>query len=320
MIALLLTKSLVQLKAGYEVEYDLHKTFLESNQSHRPRTSRSTSKELSDEYLNIVGNILRFSGCSTLPWVFLKAYDFTKYLRSLLANPPPRDLTGNKVSRALQVTLSGSPIFDLALCYWGSRPKRIPAALEEPLAPEGTDPRFTSWWRKRGVRLHPPIRERHILITVRALDADSDPSPTLPTTVICSQIPAMYRLIAALFGLVVAATVTHAQFFQPFVSAPLSFGSPQSLLRQQPSTHFQIAEDPSKPSLQHRAVVLNSEAESRLPSNLQNPFYKDPRITAALAKESWFTPGEEQVREREAEKIPRSKIYSIIKNAGFVRR
>nr|CAD7587953.1 unnamed protein product [Timema genevievae] len=78
--------------------------------------------------------------------------------------------------------------------------------------------------------------------------------------------------------------------------------------------------DPSKPSLQHRAVVLNSEAESRLPSNLQNPFYKDPRITAALAKESWFTPGEEQVREREAEKIPRSKIYSIIKNAGFVRR
>nr|CAD7263792.1 unnamed protein product [Timema shepardi] len=79
-------------------------------------------------------------------------------------------------------------------------------------------------------------------------------------------------------------------------------------------------QDPSKPSLQHRAVVLNSEAESRLPSNLQNPFYKDPRITAALAKESWFTPGEEQVREREAEKIPRSKIYSIIKNAGFVRR
>nr|CAD7414388.1 unnamed protein product [Timema cristinae] len=141
----------------------------------------------------------------------------------------------------------------------------------------------------------------------------------------------MYRLIAALFGLVVAATLTHAQFFQPFVSAPLSFGSPQSLLRQQPPTHFQIAEDrtdmflsvpqdPSKPSLQHRAVVLNSEAESRLPSNLQNPFYKDPRITAALAKESWFTPGEEQVREREAEKIPRSKIYSIIKNAGFVRR
>nr|CAD7454490.1 unnamed protein product [Timema tahoe] len=315
MIALLLTKSLVQLKVGYEVEYDLHKTFLESNQNHRPRTSRSTSKELSDGKADKKTHRL----CKLrLPTLRVdQAYDFTKYLRSLLANPPPRDLTGNKVSHALQVTLSGSPIFDLALCYWGSRPKRIPAALEEPLAPEGTDPRFTSWWRKRGVRLHPPIRE---VILLWALDADSDPSPTLPTTVICSQIPAMYRLIAALFGLVVAATVTHAQFFQPFVSAPLSFGSPQSLLRQQPSTHFQIAEDPSKPSLQHRAVVLNSEAESRLPSNLQNPFYKDPRITAALAKESWFTPGEEQVREREAEKIPRSKIYSIIKNAGFVRR
>nr|CAD7204498.1 unnamed protein product [Timema douglasi] len=140
------------------------------------------------------------------------------------------------------------------------------------------------------------------------------------------EIPAMYRLIAALFGLVVAATLTHAQFFQPFVSAPLSFGSPQSLLRTvcyhegRTDMFLSFPQDPSKPSLQHRAVVLNSEAESRLPSNLQNPFYKDPRITAALAKESWFTPGEEQVREREAEKIPRSKIYSIIKNAGFVRR
>ncbi|XP_067013250.1 uncharacterized protein [Anabrus simplex] len=75
-----------------------------------------------------------------------------------------------------------------------------------------------------------------------------------------------------------------------------------------------------KRALAHRAVVLNSEAEARLPPQFQNPFYKDPRIAAGLAKESWFAPGEQQVLEREAEKIPRSKILSILKHAGLARR
>ncbi|XP_063226943.1 uncharacterized protein LOC134533352 [Bacillus rossius redtenbacheri] len=75
---------------------------------------------------------------------------------------------------------------------------------------------------------------------------------------------------------------------------------------------------PPKPAVMpHRAVVLNAEAESRLPAHMQNHFYKDPRISAALAKESWFTADEQQVIDREADKIPRSKIFSIIRNAGL---
>jgi hypothetical protein len=64
--------------------------------------------------------------------------------------------------------------------------------------------------------------------------------------------------------------------------------------------------------------VANAEEEAKLPPNLRNPFYKNPRIGAALAKESWFTNGEMEVRQREADKIPRAKIFSILKNAGFV--
>lgn len=44
---------------------------------------------------------------------------------------------------------------------------------------------------------------------------------------------------------------------------------------------------PSKRVLAHRAVVINAENEARLPPHLLNPFYKNPRIAAALAKESW---------------------------------
>lgn len=109
-----------------------------------------------------------------------------------------------------------------------------------------------------------------------------------------------------------AVGVATAQFFVqgpgfPFQGQPLTFPQEQLI-------------DPSKRALAHRAVVVNSEAEAQLPPSLQNPFYKNPQIEAALAKESWFTPGEQQVREREAEKIPRQKIYSILKNAGLVQR
>ncbi|PSN37177.1 hypothetical protein C0J52_27286 [Blattella germanica] len=123
---------------------------------------------------------------------------------------------------------------------------------------------------------------------------------------------------------VLAVGSSSAQFFQPFIqqSPGLAFNiQPPPFQQQQfsPQQHFH-PNDPAKRSFAHRAVLLNSEAESRLPPSLQNPFYKDPRIEAALAKESWFTPGEQQVKEREAEKIPRQKIYSILKNAGLVRR
>ncbi|XP_071439663.1 uncharacterized protein [Hetaerina americana] len=70
--------------------------------------------------------------------------------------------------------------------------------------------------------------------------------------------------------------------------------------------------------LAHREVVATAEEEAKLPPNLRNPFYRNPRIGAALAKESWFTNGEMEVRQREADKIPRTKIFSILKNAGFV--
>ena len=117
---------------------------------------------------------------------------------------------------------------------------------------------------------------------------------------------------AALACVLLMVGITSAQFFVqgpglPFQGQPLTF-------QQGPFV------DMPKRALAHRAVLVNSEAEAQLPASLQNPFYKNPRIEAALAKESWFTPGEQQVREREAEKIPRQKIYSILKNAGLVKR
>ncbi|XP_073980709.1 uncharacterized protein isoform X2 [Rhodnius prolixus] len=90
---------------------------------------------------------------------------------------------------------------------------------------------------------------------------------------------------------------------------------PPPLQQQQPIPYH----DPTRP-LAHREVVLNSEAEAQLPPHLLNPFYKNPRIAEALAKESWFGPGEVHVAQRETEKIPRSRIISVLKNAGLARR
>ncbi|CAH2054671.1 unnamed protein product, partial [Iphiclides podalirius] len=80
---------------------------------------------------------------------------------------------------------------------------------------------------------------------------------------------------------------------------------------------------PSAPAVQpHPAVELNSASEALLPPELlkSRSFYDNPAVAAGLAKESWFTNKEMQVVEREAEKIPREKIYSIVKNAGFLDR
>ncbi|XP_011870521.1 PREDICTED: uncharacterized protein LOC105563501 [Vollenhovia emeryi] len=73
-------------------------------------------------------------------------------------------------------------------------------------------------------------------------------------------------------------------------------------------------------TLAHPAVVINSAMEDNLPNQLRNNFYKDPNIAAGLAKESWFSNKEMQVVDRETDKIPREKIYSMLHNAGLVRR
>lgn len=48
-------------------------------------------------------------------------------------------------------------------------------------------------------------------------------------------------------------------------------------------------------NLQHIAVVENAAWEQTLPQQFQNPFYKTPRVRDALARSSWFGPGEEVV-------------------------
>lgn len=78
---------------------------------------------------------------------------------------------------------------------------------------------------------------------------------------------------------------------------------------------------PTRPQqLAHHAVLFNAEQEAKLPPNLLNPFYKDPRIAESLAKQSWFGPGEKHVTDRESEKIPRDRIYYALKSAGLLRR
>lgn len=62
----------------------------------------------------------------------------------------------------------------------------------------------------------------------------------------------------------------------------------------------------------HPAVVANAVAESQLPQELLNPFYKNPAIAAGLARASWFGDKEFPVHHREAEKIPRAKIFKLI--------
>lgn len=78
--------------------------------------------------------------------------------------------------------------------------------------------------------------------------------------------------------------------------------------------------DPSE--LAHPAVVENSIREAALPPEFQrsNRFYSNPKIAAALAKDSWLTSKESPVFDREAEKIPREQVFKIFKNAGFIRR
>ncbi|XP_055918619.1 uncharacterized protein LOC129950721 [Eupeodes corollae] len=72
--------------------------------------------------------------------------------------------------------------------------------------------------------------------------------------------------------------------------------------------------------IQHRAVLQNDAYEQTLSNDFKNPFYRTARINAALKESSWLGPGEELVYERQAEKIPRSQIYSVLSHAGLIPR
>lgn len=65
-------------------------------------------------------------------------------------------------------------------------------------------------------------------------------------------------------------------------------------------------------------VVAALQRESQLPPHMLNPFYKNPKIAETLAQNSWFGPGEQHAVNRDTEKIPREKIYLILKNAGLL--
>ncbi|GAB0098875.1 uncharacterized protein DMENIID0001_146790 [Sergentomyia squamirostris] len=70
----------------------------------------------------------------------------------------------------------------------------------------------------------------------------------------------------------------------------------------------------------HRAVLNIEQEENLLPDYLRNPFLRTPRVAAALAVSSWLGHGEQPVFEREADKIPRHQIYSVLTHAGFIPR
>ncbi|BES92901.1 Hypothetical protein NTJ_05710 [Nesidiocoris tenuis] len=103
------------------------------------------------------------------------------------------------------------------------------------------------------------------------------------------------------------------QYIQPPpIAQPLTYHQPIA-------ASSRLVGAPSQ-SLAHPAVVINAEQEAQLPAHLLNPFYKNPRVAEALAKESWFGPGEMLVNDRETQKIPRTRIFSVLKNAGLARR
>ncbi|XP_041982733.1 uncharacterized protein LOC121735842 [Aricia agestis] len=100
----------------------------------------------------------------------------------------------------------------------------------------------------------------------------------------------------------------------------LAQAKPGFLFSQPVVTGVQYAEPLSNGVQPHPAVELNAASESQLPPELlkSHDFYSNPSIAAGLAKESWFTKKEMQVVEREAEKIPRQKIYDLVSHAGFL--
>lgn len=115
----------------------------------------------------------------------------------------------------------------------------------------------------------------------------------------------MYRHVVAFIALMAVARAYPALIFTQSLQ-------PLGVVYAEPNEHVRP----------HPSVEINAESESLLPREYlkSRDFYDNPAIAADLAKESWFTNKEMLVLERESEKIPRDKIYHIVKNAGFLDR
>ncbi|KAJ3661248.1 hypothetical protein Zmor_005653 [Zophobas morio] len=70
--------------------------------------------------------------------------------------------------------------------------------------------------------------------------------------------------------------------------------------------------------LEHEDVQRTAAQEELLPPHLKNPFYQNPKIRAALAKSSWFGPGERPIKARDSHKIPRKEIFTVLNHAGLL--
>ncbi|CAH1372501.1 unnamed protein product [Tenebrio molitor] len=70
--------------------------------------------------------------------------------------------------------------------------------------------------------------------------------------------------------------------------------------------------------LEHEDVRRTAAQEELLPPHLKNPFYQNPKIRAALAKSSWFGPGERPVKGRDTHQIPRKEIFMVLNHAGLL--
>lgn len=105
-----------------------------------------------------------------------------------------------------------------------------------------------------------------------------------------------------------------AQFF---------YHQPNQALHLAESSYYQSPTQYAQPSeYAHPAVINNALREAEYPAEFRKSdrFYKNPKIAAALAKESWFTDKEMPVINREAEKIPREMVFKLFRNAGWIKR
>ncbi|CAD7006678.1 uncharacterized protein LOC101449577 [Ceratitis capitata] len=105
-------------------------------------------------------------------------------------------------------------------------------------------------------------------------------------------------------------------------SAPPPYQPHQYLQYNTPLPDFKPISEPNQEGPPHPAVIANAEREAHLPPELSKSrrFYSNPRIAAALAKQSLLTPKEMAVIDREADKIDRNEIYKIFHNAGWAKR
>lgn len=79
-----------------------------------------------------------------------------------------------------------------------------------------------------------------------------------------------------------------------------------------------LAQFSQQNDLEHEDVQKAAFVDDLLPPHLKNPFYQNPEIRAALAKSSWFGPGERPVKERDSHRIPRKEIFSVLNHAGLL--